>query len=196
MTKIIGLTGGIGSGKSTVAREFINLGVPVYFADDAGHEVMDYPEIITAVRDLLGDEVGNLQGKIDRKKVASIVFDDPTLLQRLNSIIHPAVKKHFEQWLMQHQSAKFIIKEAAILFESGSYQYCDKIICVVAPEQIRIQRVIHRDNVSYEAVQQRVNSQWTDQQRVEKSDFIIENTDLSDLKTQIRIVFNHLVASL
>lgn len=193
MTKIIGLTGGIGSGKSTAAKFFIDLGVPVYFADDAGREVMNTPEIIEAVRQTFGESVIS-SSLINRKQLASIVFNDKEKLEALNNIVHPAVKSHFDQWLLQHTSAPFIIKEAAILFESGSYKYCDKIICVTAPEHIRLARVQQRDFISEQEIKARMNSQWTDEQRIDKSDFVIQNMTLKELQKQIIDIYHKLKA--
>ncbi len=193
MTKIIGLTGGIGSGKSTAARFFIELGVPVYFADDAAREIMETNEMIELIQGEFGDKV-ILDGKIDRKALAEIVFHTPELLQKLNKIVHPAVRMHFDAWVRTHQNHPFIIKEAAILFESGSYKYCDKIICVVASEEIRINRVRKRDSTSSAEVEARIRNQWTDSQRIEKSDYIITNTTLKALKSQISTIFHKLQA--
>ena len=155
MTKIIGLTGGIGSGKTTIAKHFASLGVPVYIADDEAKKLMDNPEIITELKSIFGDEIIE-NGKIDRKALAQIVFQNPKKLKTLNSIIHPAVKLHFENWLHSHKNYPIIIKEAAILFESGSYKDCDKIITVTAPLEIRIERVLKRDVSDYESIMKRV----------------------------------------
>ncbi len=193
MTKIIGLTGGIGSGKSTVARIFMDLGVPVYFADDAGRDVMDDITLIENVRKTFGDEV-ILDGIINRKVLADIVFNNSEHLQKLNSIVHPAVAIHFKYWFAKHQDSQFIIKEVAILFESGSYKNCDLIISVVAPEDIRIERVINRDKISTDAVRARMNNQWTDEQRIEKSDFIINNTTFAELQKQTLDIYSKIRA--
>ena len=184
MTKIIGLTGGIGSGKTTVANYFKELGVPVYIADDAAKEVMQSEAILFNVRKTFGDTIFD-KGILIREKLASIVFTNPEKLQQLNVIVHPAVAQHFKTWLSNYQQYSFIIYESAILFESGGDQKCDKIITVTAPEAIRIERVIGRDSTSKEQVLQRINSQWTDAKRIEKSDFVIENTDFNETKAQI-----------
>ncbi len=193
MTKIIGLTGGIGSGKSTAAGFFIELGVPVYFADAAAREIMETPEMIAVMRAKFGELVIS-DGKLNRKALGEIVFNNPKLLKDLNEIVHPAVKKHFDIWVRTHQAEPFIIKEAAILFESGSYKYCDKIICVVASEEVRIDRVQKRDSLSSAEVHARIRNQWTDNQRIEKSDYIITNTTLKALKSQISTIFHKLQA--
>jgi dephospho-CoA kinase len=184
MTKIIGLTGGIGSGKTTVANYFKELGVPVYIADDAAKEVMQSETILSDIRTAFGDTVFEDKTLI-RQKLAAIVFADQDKLQQLNAIVHPAVAQHFKSWLSNHKQSPFIIYEAAILFESGGNQKCDKIITVTAPEAIRIERVIGRDTTTREQVLQRMRAQWTDDQRIAKSDFVIENIDFDRIKSQI-----------
>lgn len=184
MTKIIGLTGGIGSGKTTVANYFKELGIPVYIADDAAKEVMQSETILAEIRKSFGDTVFEDKTLI-RQKLAAIVFSDQEKLRVLNAIVHPAVSQHFKTWLSNHSKSPFVIYEAAILFESGGDKKCDKIITVTAPESIRIERVIGRDATSKEQVLQRINSQWTDAKRINKSDFVIENIDFDKTKAQI-----------
>lgn len=174
MTKIIGLTGGIGSGKTTIANHFTAAGIPVYIADDEARKIMQSAEIIKEIKDLFGNVIFE-NGILNREKLAQIVFSNPEKLKLLNSIIHPAVKKHFDNWVLDHKNNSFVIYEAAILFESGSYKNCDKIITVTAPFETRIQRVIQRDNTTREQVLKRMNAQWNDDQRIAKSDFVIEN---------------------
>lgn len=184
MTKIIGLTGGIGSGKTTIANYFKSFGIPVYIADDEARKIMQSLEIITAIKNVFGDEVFENE-KLKREELAKIVFNNPEKLEKLNNIVHPAVKKHFEQWLLQHTAAPYVIYEAAILFESGSYKNCDLIITVTAPIESRIQRVVERDKTTRELVLKRINAQWTDEQRISKSDFIIENTSIETTKLEV-----------
>ena len=176
MTKIIGLTGGIGSGKTTIANHFMAAGIPVYIADDEARKIMQSETIIDEIQKTFGTAIFE-QGVLNRQKLAEIVFNNPEKLQLLNGIIHPAVKKHFENWISNHNKIPFIIYEAAILFESGSYKNCDKIITVTAPLETRIQRVIQRDNTTRENVLKRINMQWDDNQRIVKSDFVVENID-------------------
>lgn len=183
MTKIIGLTGGIGSGKTTIAKHFASLGVPVYIADDEAKKLMDNPEIITELKSVFGNEIIENE-KIDRKALAQIVFQNPKKLKKLNSIIHPAVKLHFENWLHSHKNHSIIIKEAAILFESGSYKDCDAIITVTSPLEVRIERVMKRDNTSRESILHRINNQWTDEQRISKSDYVITNISVKEALKQ------------
>ncbi len=184
MTKIIGLTGGIGSGKTTIANYFKSKGIPVYIADEEARKITDTPEVLDAIKNIFGEEVFD-HNQLNRKKIAEIVFDNPQKLQQLNAIIHPAVKKNFEMWINQHANKPFIIKETAILFESGSYKDCDIIITVVVPIEVRINRVMQRDNIPRETVLKRINQQWTDDQKIERSTYIIDNLDLESAKGQV-----------
>lgn len=184
MTKIIGLTGGIGSGKTTVANYFKSYGIPVYIADDEARKIMQSTDIMEAIKDLFGADVFENE-TLNREKLAKIVFNNPESLEKLNGIVHPAVKKHFEQWLLQNLEAPYVIYEAAILFESGRYKDCDIIITVTAPIESRIQRVIKRDKTTRELVLKRINAQWTDEKRISKSDFVIENIAIEPTKLEI-----------
>ena len=179
MAKIIGLTGGIGSGKSTIAKYFKSKGIPVYIADTEAKKIMDTDLIIGKIVDAFGMDVLE-DGKISRAKLSSLVFNHQEKLAKLNSIIHPAVKSHFENWLKKHCESVFVIKEAAILFESGSYKDCDKIILVTAPQDIRIKRVMNRDGISKEDVEARIRNQWTDEQKIPLCDFIIQNISVDE----------------
>jgi dephospho-CoA kinase len=191
MTKIIGLTGGIGSGKTTIAQYFKLLGVPVYIADDEAKKLLDNSTVKKKIKEIFGEFV--FENKtISKEKLALIVFQNPQKLSELNAIIHPAVKKHFQVWVANHQNEPIVIKEAAILFESGSDQDCDKIITVVAPLETRIQRVMSRDKTSKEAILNRINNQWTDEMRIAKSDYIIENISLEIAKQQADKIFQKL----
>ncbi|MFV5684285.1 dephospho-CoA kinase [Flavobacterium sp. GB2R13] len=184
MTKIIGLTGGIGSGKTTIANYFQSFGIPVYIADDAARKIMQSAAIIEVIKKVFGNSIFENE-VLNREKLAEIVFNDPERLKELNKIVHPAVKRDFDQWLLEHEAAPYIIYEAAILFESGSYKNCDLIISITAPVELRIQRVMERDNTTRELVLKRINSQWTDQQRISKSDFVIENISIDTIKVEI-----------
>jgi dephospho-CoA kinase len=184
MTKIIGLTGGIGSGKTTIANHFMKSGIPVYIADDEARKIMQSEEIIEEIKKTFGTAIFE-NDILNREKLAQIVFSDPEKLKLLNAIIHPAVKKHFHDWILNHKNSPFIIYEAAILFESGSYKDCDKIVTVTAPMESRIQRVIQRDNSSREQVLKRITAQWNDEQRIAKSDYVIENDALEIAKSQV-----------
>ena len=184
MTKIIGLTGGIGSGKTIVARHIESLGIPVYIADDEAKKVLELTEIKVKLEQIFGKEVFE-SGKLNTKKLAEIVFNNSIILEQLNQIIHPLVKQDFQNWLKQHSEFSFVVKEAAILFESGSYKDCDAIISITAPLDIRIQRVIARDKSNLESVMNRIKNQWTDEMRVAKSDYVVENVDIE--KTMLKV---------
>ena len=192
MTKIIGLTGGIGSGKTTIANYFKSLGIPVYIADDAAKEVMKLPEIIVSIKAAFGEEIFDAN-ILNSEKLSKIVFNNPEKLNLLNKIVHPVVKLHFEKWLLSHKNNPFIIKEAAILFESGSYKYCDKIITVVAPLENRLKRVMERDKITREDVLIRIKNQWSDEQKISKSDFVINNTTLQEAEKQVNEIYNLLI---
>ena len=192
MTKIIGLTGGIGSGKTTIANYFKSLGIPVYIADDAAKEVMKLPEIIASLKASFGEEIFNAN-ILNSEKLSNIVFNNPEKLSLINKIVHPAVKIHFDQWLLSHKNNPFIIKEAAILFESGSYKYCDKIITVIAPLETRIKRVMVRDKTTKENVLKRINTQWNDEQKISQSDFVINNSSFQEAEKQVDKIYNLLL---
>lgn len=184
MTKIIGLTGGIGSGKTTVAKFFSDSNIPVYIADDEARKLMQSSEIIEEIKRTFGDAIFD-DALLNREKLSQIVFNDPEKLKLLNAIVHPVVKKHFDDWVLHHKNNPFVIYEAAILFESGSYKNCDVIITITAPIETRIQRVILRDNTTREQVLKRIHAQWNDDRRIAKSDFVIENLDAERTKIQI-----------
>lgn len=184
MSKIIGLTGGIGSGKTTLATYIESLGIPVFIADDEAKKLIQSAEVLREINAVFGEAVFE-KGQLNRQELASIVFSNPEKLSQLNGIIHPAVKRQFKIWLDENQSAPFVVYEAAILFESGSYQNCDYIITITAPLEDRIARVMQRDNSSREQVLNRINAQWTDEQRAAKSNFVIENSDPQISKSQL-----------
>jgi len=184
MTKIIGLTGGIGSGKTTIANHFITAGIPVYIADDEARKIMQSSAIIDEIKKTFGSTIFE-NNVLNREKLSEIVFNNPEKLKQLNAIVHPAVKNHFGNWILNHKNSPFIIYEAAILFESGSYKNCDLIITVTAPIELRIQRVIQRDKTTREKVLKRINMQWNDEQRISKSDFVIENVNPDIAKSEV-----------
>lgn len=184
MAKIIGLTGGIGSGKTTIAKLFIANGIPVYIADEEAKKVMQSSKIVEAIKNEFGISIfeGN---NLKREKLAEIVFNDPEKLKVLNGIVHPPVKEDFKEWLSKHIAFPFVMYESAILFESGNYKDFDLIITVTAPIELRIERVLQRDNTTRDLVLKRINSQWTDAQRISKSDYVIENIHLEIVKKEI-----------
>jgi len=172
----VGITGGIGSGKTTVARVFEQSGVPVYHADFWAKEIMNTdPLVKQRLKELFGNDIYDLSGKADRKKIAELVFKDKNKLNELNAVIHPAVWLHGENWLKQYKDKPYILKEAAILFESGGNKDMDKVIMVAAPREIRIERVMKRDHVTREEVEARMANQWDDEKKTALSDFVIIN---------------------
>lgn len=189
---IVGLTGGIGSGKSTVANLFRELGVPVYDSDKEAKQLMKTSSAIKkAIIKLLGKE-SYTDGKLNRTYISNKVFTNPKLLAELNKIVHPEVKNHFKEWCAK-QNHKYLIQESALIFENKSQANYDKIILVTAPLEIRIARVIERDNTSKESVLQRVNNQLLDSEKLKLADFIIENIDLEITAERIKDVHDQLV---
>jgi len=184
MTKVIGLTGGIGSGKTTIANYFATMGVPVYIADDAAKKVMQAEKIIKLIKTTFGDSIFE-NDVLNRAKLAEIVFNNAEKLAQLNVIVHPAVKSDFESWLQENKNHDYVIYEAAILFESGRYKECDVIITVTAPEEIRIERVVKRDNTTREQVLSRIKMQWNDEKRISLSNFVINNSNLKIAKEEV-----------
>ncbi|MBK9800246.1 MAG: dephospho-CoA kinase [Bacteroidetes bacterium] len=170
------ITGGIGSGKTTLCKVLEQFNIPVYYADDAAKHLLQTPKMQALVQNAFGDAVCS-NGSIDKQKLASVVFSSEAKLTQLNSLIHPAVADDYAVWLKQHQTKKIVAKEAAILFESGSYRQCDKIICVYAPAKVRIQRAIHRSQLSKEEVTARMKKQLPESQKIKRSDFVIFNDD-------------------
>jgi len=189
-TKIIGLTGGIGSGKTAIAQYMKSKGIPVYISDLEAKKVMDFPEIISKISIAFGVEVLDANDVLNRNKLAAIVFNQPEKLKLLNSIVHPAVKKHFDSWIIQHQKFPILVKEAAILFESGGYKDCDSIITVSAPLETRIERVLKRDNSTREKILQRINNQLSDEERIARSQYVIINENFDDTKKQVDEILN------
>jgi dephospho-CoA kinase len=185
MTKIIGLTGGIGSGKSTVASYIASKGIPVYIADEEAKKIMELPEVISEVQQLFDEDVLLENNQLNRVKIADIVFKNPQKLQELNAVIHPKVKQHFKEWLKQQEQFPFIIKEVAILFETGGDAACDKIILVTAPEEERIKRVVKRDKTASINVKNRIKNQLSDSEKIKKSDFVIINIDWKNTIQQV-----------
>ena len=191
MTKIIGLTGGIGSGKTTISKIFEELGVPVYNSDLEAKKIMELPEVIVLLKNSFGEEFFE-NNILNRAKLADLVFRNAEKLNVLNAIVHPFVKKDFLFWVKKHHNEKFVIKESAILFESKSNLDCDKIITVKSPLDLRMKRIAARDNLGFHEIVKRINNQISDEKKIENSDFIIENTDLEMTKTQVLKIYNTL----
>ncbi len=174
---VIGITGGIGSGKSVVCAAFSALGISVYDADSEAKKLYDLPEVAEAVKNIFGSQYFSENGELDRKKFAGLVFNDDTALQKVNALIHPYIKKNFRNWKKEHANEPFVIKEAAILFESGTNKSCDKIITVTAPVEMRIQRVLRRDSRGRDEIEKIIQRQWSDEEKIKRSDFVIVNDE-------------------
>ena len=172
----VGITGGIGSGKSTVCKVFGILGIPVFEADLVAKQLMNTPGIQEQLIRMFGTAVYQPDHSLNRKYLAGVVFNNPSLLAQLNGIIHPAVQNVFEEWYQKQQSA-YVLLEAAILFESGFYRMMDKTIVVATSMEERIQRVMERDQITEEQVRERIKNQWSDEQRIEMADFVINNNN-------------------
>ncbi|WP_045803088.1 dephospho-CoA kinase [Flagellimonas lutaonensis] len=191
---IIGLTGGIGSGKTTVAKMFKKLGVPVYDSDKEAKKLMNQSkEMRAAIVDLFGKKAYK-KGKLNRKFIAGAVFANKGLLSKLNAIVHPAVKSHFYDWAKK-QAAPYVVQETALIFENGMEDRFDRVVLVTAPEEMRIKRVTARDKVSEEEVRARINNQLDDAHKKEKSDFVIENIDLETTRKQVETIHRELIKS-
>lgn len=182
---VIGLTGGIGAGKTTVSRLFALLNIPIYIADDRAKRILDIDgEVQNKIKTLFGEN-SIVNGTVDRKLIARESFGYPKILEQLNAIIHPVVSTDFEKWKTDNISAPYVVKEAAILFESGSHFGCDKIILVSAPLETRIDRVMKRDVISKSEVESRINNQWAEDKKKALSDFFIRNDEENSLISQV-----------
>lgn len=188
----VGITGGIGSGKTTVCKLFELLGIAVYYSDDEAKKILDNDSTVKSeLLKLLGPTILNEFEQIDRKKIASIVFSDTTKLASLNAIVHPAVARHFEDWCKK-QSSPYILKEAAILFESGANKQVDNTIVVTAPVELKLSRVMARDKTSEAEVLKRMANQLPDEEKIKLSDFVIQNNEENLLIPQVLLVHEQL----
>ena len=173
----IGLTGSIGSGKTTVSRIFALLGVPLYSADYEARKLLTHDKRIhVQLRTLFGHTIFT-EGHPDRQRLAALVFSDPDALKQLNALIHPAVAADFQLWLPKQQQAAYVIKEAAILFESGAHHGLDHVIAVTAPEPLRRERTLSRYETAPEQFELRQKNQWTEAEKAALADFIIRNDE-------------------
>ena len=188
---VVGLTGGIGSGKSTIAKEFAALGIAVFNSDEQAKALIaNNAQVKKRIIAAFGEEAYQ-NGEYNRAYIAQIVFNNSEKLAILNGIVHPALAKYFNQWAKK-QTSPYVLKEAAILFESGSYKDCDYIITVTAPEEVRIARVMARDHCTEAQVRARMAQQWSDAQRIALSNAVIENVDLESAKEQVKRINDEL----
>ena len=191
--KIIGLTGGIGSGKSTVLELFKILGVKTYSADESAKKLVNTdPYLINLIKSSFGENIYD-KGQLNSKKLSDIVFENKEKLKLLNSIIHPAVAKDFKLFLNSNNE-DYIVKEAAIIFETKSENNYDKIIFIQSPLEIRIERVINRDNISREEVMKRINNQLDENLIIDKCDYVIRNENKEDLEDKVLSIHLDLIA--
>ena len=190
----VGLTGGIGSGKSTVAKIFKSLDAPVYFADDRAKELMNSNKyLVESIKTEFGNSVYNSSGELQRDKLAKVVFRDETKLAKLNALVHPEVLKDAQRWMAVHNAHAYILKEAALLFEAGTAKDLDFMITVTAPDELRIQRVISRDSCTKQQVIDRMTKQIDQEEKARLSDFIIINDGKKSLINQVNRIHETLM---
>jgi dephospho-CoA kinase len=188
----VGITGGIGSGKSTVCQVFKLLGIPVYHADiEASYLIDTDTDIRNQLIDLFGDSIYN--GELKRDILAGIIFNDKKALDNVNKIVHPKVRNHFFKWAETHKDKKYILFEAAILFESGTYKLLDKVITVTAPKKLRIERVMDYRNYSADKIKDIIKNQLPDKIKIEQADYVIVNDNKSLILPQILEIHNRLI---
>ncbi|MCF7568194.1 dephospho-CoA kinase [Sabulilitoribacter arenilitoris] len=192
---IVGLTGGIGNGKTTVAKAFSDLGIPIYIADEEAKNLMQKSKIIKRkLVQLFGDEA-YVKDELNKPFIANIIFNDSSYLEKMNAIVHPKVVKHFKKWLLK-QTAPYVIKEVAILFENGGYKNCDYIITVTAPIDLRFERLLKRDQTTKRKIKAIMKNQWNDEDKIKLSDFVIHNTTLQSTKEQVVKVHKQILKNL
>lgn len=190
----VGLTGGIGSGKSTVARIFETMGIPVYYADDRAKQLMvEDPALVEGIKLLFGPEAYQADGALHRAYIAKRAFGEPSLLKQLEALVHPAVFADGNRWHTAQTGTPYTLKEAALLFESGGYKELDKVITVSAPTDLRISRVMRRDQTTREAVEARIRQQMPDEEKVQLADFVILNDGAHSLVEQVWAIHQQLL---
>ena len=188
----VGLTGGLGSGKTTVAKLFEEFGIPVFYADDEAKKITDTSP---KVKDQLTKEFGSHlypDGKLDRPALAEIIFRDKNAIDIVNDIIHPAVRQAFQEWAFIQRSP-YVLEEAAILFETGEYRAFDKTVLVTAPEELRIERVMNRSGWTREETESRLKNQWDESHKIPLADFVILNDGTRPLGPQISEIHESLL---
>lgn len=190
----VGITGGIGSGKTTVCHIFEVLGIPVFYADAEAKKVMASDrELIRNIKSLFGEDIYAADGALDRARLSTLVFNDRAKLEALNALVHPATINAYKKWV-QEQHAPYVLKEAALLFETGSYKLSSINVLVTAPEQTRIARVIARDQVHEKEVRARMDKQWKDEQKIGLADFEITNDGLKPVLPQVLDLHGHFLS--
>lgn len=183
--RIVGLTGGIGSGKSLIRKAFEQLGAPSFKADQEAKDLLWKDSALhNAVANEFGENVLT-EGTVDRQKLARVVFGDKEKLKRLNELIHPAVRKAFNDWTQHHKDHPYGIKEAAIMIESNTHRNTDLLILVTAPKELRMKRVMERDGISQQTVEKRMENQWSDEAKKPYADIVLENDGTHHLLPEI-----------
>jgi dephospho-CoA kinase len=190
---IVGLTGGIGSGKTTVGEIFKTLGIPVFVADEQAKVLLDTDlELQKKLVKLLGEDLLE-NGKVNRAFMARLIFDSDELLNKVNNLVHPAVAKTFAHWYQQ-QKAPYVLREAAILFETGTHQDCDKIVVVTASQELRLERVISRSGEKAAQVKARMAKQWPQEKKDALADYLIDNNGQQSLIEQVLKVHENIIS--
>ncbi len=188
----VGITGGIGSGKTTASKIFEILGIPVYYADTRAKELMNTdPELKASLIKLFGESI-YVENGLERKKLAGLIFSDKTALEKVNQLVHPAVGRDFLTWC-DRQNSPYVMEEAAILFENSLYKRFWKIILVTAPESLRIERVCQRDQIDPDTVRQRMANQWPDEKKIALADYVIHNDESHLLIPQVIHIHHQLL---
>lgn len=189
----IGITGGIGSGKTSACRVFETLGIPVYYADDRAKHLMNTdPGLKNLLQTFFGEDI-YVNGMLDRRRLAGIIFQNKALLEKVNSWVHPAVARDFAEWC-DRQTAPYVLEEAAVLFENGMVERFRKVILVTAPGHLRVKRVCGRDRVSPAAVHMRMENQWSDEQKIDLADYVIYNDESQLLIKQVLYIHQTLLS--
>lgn len=192
--KRIGLTGSIGSGKTLISEIFKTLGIQAFDADMEARKIVDSPQIVQQLTEFYGSGI-LLEDRINRAKLAEIVFSNLSQLQKLNDLIHPEVRNHFRNWSAGMSDCKYVIYEAAIIFESGFYTQLESTILVTAPKEIRIERVMNRDKATREQVEARVKNQWPEERKRKLANYIISNSGQELLIPQVMKIHSQIVKS-
>ncbi len=191
--KKVAITGNIGSGKSAACKVFETLGIPVFYADQQAKALYGDVRVQQSVREAFGDDIFDMHNKLIKSKLAALIFNDKKALQTINNIIHPRMMQQYANWLEQHANAVYTLHEAAVIFENGLDVYFDKIINVSAPVELRILRIMKRDQLTRQAVENRMAMQWPDEKKNEKADFVIVSNNKRFLIPQVLKIHNSLI---
>ena len=190
----VGITGGIGSGKTTVCKIFESMGIPVYYADKRAKYLMSYNwELKLKIKSILGKDAYHRNGRLNRQYVASKIFNDPKLLNKVNSLVHPAVHEDAMAWFKSLRGIPYALYEAALLVENGSFRNLDNLIVVSAPKELRIKRVVKRDKTSKEEVIKRINNQLPESKKIEVADHVIINDETHSIIESVVKVHRNLL---